>query len=192
MKLGFLTAPFPETPLMEVADWAAAVDFEVLRSPAGHAPAARPASTPAPSPHRCGRSLRRASRRDQGGDRRQGPGDPPGLGFYPNPLHPDPEARAAAIEHLKSVIVGHRQDGPASDQHVLRRRREQERRPELGGGAQGLADIVRFAQDHGVKTSTFENCPMIFSYDEWPAGHHIAYSPTSGGASSRSGVARSA
>ena len=30
MKLGFLTAPFPETPLMEVADWAAAADFEVL------------------------------------------------------------------------------------------------------------------------------------------------------------------
>ncbi|MFH1475027.1 MAG: sugar phosphate isomerase/epimerase, partial [Chloroflexota bacterium] len=30
MKLGFLTAPFPETPLMEVADWAAAAGFEVL------------------------------------------------------------------------------------------------------------------------------------------------------------------
>ena len=30
MKLGFLTAPFPETPLMEVADWAAASGFEVL------------------------------------------------------------------------------------------------------------------------------------------------------------------
>ena len=30
MKLGFLTAPFPETPLMEVADWTAANGFEVL------------------------------------------------------------------------------------------------------------------------------------------------------------------
>jgi len=29
MKLGFLTAPFPETPLMEVADWAASSGFEV-------------------------------------------------------------------------------------------------------------------------------------------------------------------
>ena len=28
MKLGFLTAPFPETPLMEVADWAVATGFE--------------------------------------------------------------------------------------------------------------------------------------------------------------------
>src|SRR3972149_5146418 len=25
---------------------------------------------------------------------------------------------------------------------------------------------------------TFENCPMIFSYDAWPAGHNIAYSPS--------------
>ena len=30
MKLGFLTAPFPDTPLMEVADWAAAAGFETL------------------------------------------------------------------------------------------------------------------------------------------------------------------
>jgi sugar phosphate isomerase/epimerase len=30
MKLGLLTAPFPETPLMDVADWAASADFEVL------------------------------------------------------------------------------------------------------------------------------------------------------------------
>ena len=30
MKLGFLTAPFPETPLMDVADWAASEGFEVL------------------------------------------------------------------------------------------------------------------------------------------------------------------
>ena len=28
-----------------------------------------------------------------------------GLGYYPNPLHPDPETRRAAIEHLKTVIV---------------------------------------------------------------------------------------
>ena len=30
MRLGFLTAPFAETPLMDVADWAAANDFDSL------------------------------------------------------------------------------------------------------------------------------------------------------------------
>ena len=37
-------------------------------------------------------------------------------------------------------------------------------------------DIVQFAQDHGVRL-TIENCPMIFSDDEWPGGHNIAWSP---------------
>ena len=37
-------------------------------------------------------------------------------------------------------------------------------------------DIIAHARDNGVKLA-FENCPMIFSYDEWPGGHNIAYSP---------------
>jgi sugar phosphate isomerase/epimerase len=37
-------------------------------------------------------------------------------------------------------------------------------------------DIVSFAQDHGRKI-TLENCPMLFSYDEWPGGHNIATTP---------------
>jgi sugar phosphate isomerase/epimerase len=37
-------------------------------------------------------------------------------------------------------------------------------------------DIVAFAKDQGVKV-TLENCPMIFSYDEWPGGHNIATTP---------------
>ena len=36
--------------------------------------------------------------------------------------------------------------------------------------------IVAFARDHGVRI-TFENCPMIFSYDEWPGGHNLATTP---------------
>ena len=39
-----------------------------------------------------------------------------------------------------------------------------------------FAPIVKHAEDAGV-TLCFENCPMIFSHDEWPGGHNIAYSP---------------
>ena len=35
---------------------------------------------------------------------------------------------------------------------------------------------MSFANDHGRKI-TLENCPMLFSYDEWPGGHNIATSP---------------
>ncbi len=37
-------------------------------------------------------------------------------------------------------------------------------------------DIVAFANDHGRKI-TIENCPMLFSYDEWPGGNNIATTP---------------
>ena len=37
-------------------------------------------------------------------------------------------------------------------------------------------DIIAMPRDDGVKLA-FENCPMIFSHDEWPGGHNIAYSP---------------
>jgi sugar phosphate isomerase/epimerase len=37
-------------------------------------------------------------------------------------------------------------------------------------------DMVRYAGRHGV-TIVIENCPMIFSADEWPGGKNLAYSP---------------
>ena len=39
-----------------------------------------------------------------------------------------------------------------------------------------LPDLVAFARDHGVKLA-IENCPMIFSQDEWPGGHNLFYAP---------------
>ena len=35
---------------------------------------------------------------------------------------------------------------------------------------------MAYANDQGVRI-TIENCPMIFSHDEWPAGNNIAWSP---------------
>ena len=48
VRLGFLTAPLPETPLMEVADWAAAAEFDSLEIacwPRSTGPARRYAGT---------------------------------------------------------------------------------------------------------------------------------------------------
>ena len=36
--------------------------------------------------------------------------------------------------------------------------------------------LVKFANDHGVKIA-IENCPMIFSNDEWPGGLNLATTP---------------
>lgn len=175
MKLGFLTAPFPETPLMEVADWAASVGFEVLEIacwPRASGPTRKYAGTS----HIDVADLSDAQAGEIKAEIAAKGLDISGLGFYPNPLHPDPEKRAAAIEHLRKVIVATGRMGlPVTNtfcggdaaKHVDANWEE---------ALRVWPDIVRFAQDHGVKL-TFENCPMIFSYDEWPAGHNIAYSP---------------
>ena len=103
MKLGFLTAPFPDTDLMTVADWAAASGFEVLEI------ACWPRSSGAT------RKYAGTSHIDVA-DLSEGQATEiveevaanrltiSGLGYYPNPLHPDREVREAAIAHQKLVI----------------------------------------------------------------------------------------
>jgi sugar phosphate isomerase/epimerase len=175
VKLGFLTAPFPETPLLEVADWAASAGFEVLEIacwPRSSGASRKYAGTS----HIDVADLSAAQASEIKARIAEKGLDISGLGFYPNPLHPDPERRAAAIDHLKKVIVATGRMGlPVTNtfcggdasKHVDANWEE---------ALRVWPDIVRFAADNGVKI-TFENCPMIFSYDEWPGGHNIAYSP---------------
>ncbi|MCB0150096.1 MAG: TIM barrel protein, partial [Caldilineaceae bacterium] len=36
--------------------------------------------------------------------------------------------------------------------------------------------LIAFAEDHGIKIG-IENCPMLFTRDEWPGGKNLARSP---------------
>jgi sugar phosphate isomerase/epimerase len=103
MRLGFLTAPFPETPLMEVADWAAANDFDSLEIacwPHSGGVVRRYAGTS----HIDVANLGQAQASEMVGQIGAKGLAISGLGFYPNPLHPDPAVREPAIAHIKSVI----------------------------------------------------------------------------------------
>src|SRR3990170_3699496 len=103
MRLGFLTAPFPETPLMDVADWAAANDFDSLEIacwPRAGGATRRYAGTS----HIDVVNLTQAEANDIVGQLDAKGLAISGLGFYPNPLHPDPATREAAIAHIKKVI----------------------------------------------------------------------------------------
>jgi sugar phosphate isomerase/epimerase len=98
------------------------------------------------------------------------------LAYYPNNLDPDEETREAANEHLKRVIeAAQRLEVEVVGTFVGRDQRR--------SVADNLKDfervwpsLVHFARERGVKIA-IENCPMIFSDDEWPGGRNLAYSP---------------
>jgi sugar phosphate isomerase/epimerase len=176
MRLGLLTAPFADTELDEVVAWTAANGFESIEIacwPRSTGPTRRYAGTS----HIDVANLSPAAARDLAASIRGTGLHISGLGFYPNPLHPDAAHRDAVIGHLRHVITA----AEAMDVPLVN--------TFMGGDAaltqdenweRALViwpDIVRFAQDHGRKI-TIENCPMIFSRDEWPAGHNIAWSPS--------------
>jgi len=175
MKLGFLTAPFPETPLMEVADWAASVGFEVLEIacwPRTTGPSRRYAGTS----HIDVVSLSDSQAREIVDEIADKGLSISGLGFYPNPLHPDVAHREQVIGHLKQVMTAARRMGVPLVNTFMGGDASKTQDQNWESALEIWPDIVRFAQDNGVKI-TIENCPMIFSSDEWPGGQNIANNP---------------
>jgi len=175
MKLGFLTAPFAETPLMDVADWAAASGFEVLEIacwPAAKGTARRYAGTA----HIDVANLS-DGRATEIAEELAGKGVAiSGLGYYPNPLHPDPGHRAEVIGHLRHVMTAARKMGVRLVNTFMGGDPAKTQDENWAEALRVWPDIVRFARDNRVRI-TIENCPMIFSRDEWPAGNNIAWSP---------------
>jgi sugar phosphate isomerase/epimerase len=99
-----------------------------------------------------------------------------GLGYYPNPLDPDEAARQVYIHHLKQVIsAAPRLDVRQVNTFIGRdpRRSIADNWPLL---QQVWPDLVMHAEREGVKLG-IENCPMLFSQDEWPGGKNLAVSP---------------
>jgi sugar phosphate isomerase/epimerase len=99
-----------------------------------------------------------------------------GLGYYPNPLDPNPDHRRVVVEHLKKVIRA----APRLNVRVVNTFIGRD--PAKSGEANwpvfqsAWPDIVHEAEGEGVHLA-LENCPMLFSQDEWPGGKNLATSP---------------
>ena len=98
------------------------------------------------------------------------------LAYYPNNLDPDPAVRAAAHDHLRKVIIAAETLGVTIVGTFIGRDQHRSVKDNLTDVEKVWPDLVRFAGQHGV-TIVIENCPMIFSGDEWPGGKNLAYSP---------------
>ncbi|MBS0565722.1 MAG: sugar phosphate isomerase/epimerase [Proteobacteria bacterium] len=175
MQLGILTAPFADTPLSDVADWAAGAGFQALEIacwPAAGGERRRYAGTA----HLPVEDMTRARGTEIMGMLAAKGLSVSGLGYYPNPLHAEAAHREAVIGHLKQVITAAGMMGVKVVNTFLGGDRALTADENWSRAEEIFAPIVAHARDRGV-TLAFENCPMIFSRDEWPGGHNIAYAP---------------
>lgn len=175
MKLGLLTAPFEDTDLMDVADWTADNEMSALEVacwPASGGQKRRYAGTS----HIDVDGLSKEKGTEIVGALADKGVTISGLGYYPNPLDADESARDEVIGHLKKVITAAGLMGVPVVNTFVGGDRTLNVDDNWKRAEAIFPDIVKHANDSGV-TLAFENCPMIFSYDEWPGGHNIAYSP---------------
>jgi sugar phosphate isomerase/epimerase len=99
-----------------------------------------------------------------------------GLGYYPNPLTPDHEEAKMAASHLRQVIrAAQALKLPVVSTFVGRdwTRSVEDNWPLFRAV---WPDLIKFAEDHGIRVA-IENCPMLFTRDEWPGGKNLASSP---------------
>jgi sugar phosphate isomerase/epimerase len=99
-----------------------------------------------------------------------------GLGYYPNPLDPDPAAREVAAEHIRKVIRASALIGVNVMNTFVGRDWTKSMSENWKLFDEVWPDIIRYADEQGVKVG-IENCPMLFSDDEWPGGKNMAISP---------------
>jgi sugar phosphate isomerase/epimerase len=99
-----------------------------------------------------------------------------GLGYYPNLLTPDDEESNAGASHLKQVMrAAQILKLPVVSTFIGRdwTRSVDDNWPRFRAI---WPDLIKFAEDHGIRIA-IENCPMLFTRDEWPGGKNLGSSP---------------
>jgi sugar phosphate isomerase/epimerase len=99
-----------------------------------------------------------------------------GLGYYPNPLSADAEHRRVVTEHLRKVIDAAKLLGVEVVNTFIGRDPARTIEAQWPTFREVWPALVRHAESAKVKLA-IENCPMLFSDDEWPGGKNLAVSP---------------
>jgi sugar phosphate isomerase/epimerase len=99
-----------------------------------------------------------------------------GLGYYPNPLSADQAESETAVAHLHRLIDA------AAELEIGVVNSFVGRNPVLSVDASWARflevwrPLVKHAEERSVRIG-IENCPMLFTADEWPGGKNLATSP---------------
>lgn len=174
MKLGFVSAILPELSLAEVLQTAAEIGYdcvEVMCWPVGKAERRYAGVTHIDVTHftREQAAEIKAIMRDTGVSIS-------GLGYYPNPLCPDPAEGEVYIEHIRKVIRAAATLEIGQMNTFIGRDWQRSIDANWPRFMEVWPPLISLAEREGVRIG-IENCPMIFTYDEWPGGKNLASSP---------------
>ncbi|MBC7813592.1 MAG: sugar phosphate isomerase/epimerase [Burkholderiales bacterium] len=174
MQLGFVTAIVPEFTLEEVFAYAAEQKFgcvEVMCWPAGKAERRYAGVTHIDVTNFTSADVERIKALSK----KYGVAIS-GLGYYPNPLAADADERNTYFEHIKKVIAASALLGVNVMNTFVGRDPAKSIEDNWPLFEQLWPPIIEFAESQGVRVG-IENCPMLFSLDEWPGGKNLAISP---------------
>ncbi|HLY26632.1 MAG TPA: sugar phosphate isomerase/epimerase [Aggregatilineales bacterium] len=99
-----------------------------------------------------------------------------GLGYYPNPLAADEAEREVYSDHIKMVIAAARLLDIGVVNTFIGRDPSKTIEDNWPMFEKVWKPLIAFAESQKTKVG-IENCPMLFSYDEWPGGKNLAISP---------------
>ncbi|KAB1438456.1 sugar phosphate isomerase/epimerase family protein [Candidatus Galacturonibacter soehngenii] len=98
------------------------------------------------------------------------------LAYYPNTMDPDLEKRAVYIEHLHKLIDASAKLGINMVTTFVGRDPKKTVSENLELVKEIWPSIVDHAKEQKVRIA-IENCPMLFTEDEWPGGQNIMTTP---------------
>lgn len=174
MKLGFVSAILPECSLEEVFATAAEIGYdcvELMCWPVGKADRRYAGVTHVNvTDFDIARAIEVKKAASQHGISISG------LGYYPNPLSPDEFEADNAISHIHNVITAAAELGVQQMNTFIGRDWTKSVEANWDRFLEVWKPIVKHAEKHQVRIG-IENCPMLFSADEWPGGKNLAISP---------------
>ena len=174
MKLGFVSAILPELNFEQVVDHAAACGYrcvEICCWPSGQADRRYAGVTHIDietlDEVRKNQILEYAKANDV---------EISALGYYPNPLDQDPAKSAFYVAHLQKLIEAADLLGIGKINTFIGRDQHKSMAENFARFIEVWKPLIEFAESKKVKVG-IENCPMIFTADEWPGGNNLAISP---------------
>jgi len=174
LKLGFVSAILPDRTLAEVLRFAAEAGYdcvELMCWPSGKADRRYAGVT-----HVDVRDFGEAEARQTGALAASHGIEISGLGYYPNPLAPEEGEARVAVEHIRNVIRAAAMLGVRQMNTFIGRDWSKSVESNWPRMLDTWGPLVDFAARQGVRIG-IENCPMLFTGDEWPGGKNLATSP---------------